>query len=95
VFRLGLKQEQQIAVFLRLVVVGKCTLGKFIGLVKVVGDFVALSLGQPGLGICNRLQDEPLPRPCGSARARQFSSRGIAHPSLAQSSSWTGTKSST
>ena len=48
-FWLGLEEEQQVAVFLRLVVVRECTLGEFIGFVKVVGNFVALSWGQPGL----------------------------------------------
>jgi hypothetical protein len=46
VLRLGLQEEEQVAVLLRLVVVGEEAFLQFCGFIEVTRDFVLLSMGQ-------------------------------------------------
>lgn len=91
----GLEEEEQIAVFLRLLVIGKETFLEFEAVCKVVGDFILLRSSQ------YRVRDKarskawsaPLPMPCGSESAGLSVSRGSAHPFPGRSSSWIATRS--
>jgi hypothetical protein len=67
VLRLGLEEEKQVSVFLRLLVIGKEAFLQLGGFVEVVRDFVLLQAqsirGPAGYRVWSRV---PLPRPYGS-----------------------------
>jgi len=89
---LRLEEEEQVAVLLRLLVVGKEAFLEFEAVSQVVGDFILLQDSQYKRGVCAAL-GAPLPMPCGSGSAGLFASRDSAHPFPGRSSSWTATRS--
>lgn len=90
---LRLKQEQEVAIFLRLLIVGEETLLQVRGIFQMGCNFVLLphalisTFQIRGMDNC-----APPPRPSGFGSRAQSSNPNIAHPSPVQSSSWTDSR---
>jgi hypothetical protein len=105
--RLGLQEEQEVAIFLGSFVIGKESFLWIGGIIEVACDFVLLQKGcvsnmelspplsETEIGNQEPIALLPLPAPFGSGSTAQFANRDIAHPSPKRSSSSTETRSLT